>query len=114
MSSVPSAVAALDGHRGVAVVAQYGLGFLMNQSRAPENRVRVGVPGSVDGPRDSVPSTGGHVSDVLACTYAGCMVGGGLGWAEPMRMGKWGEAWPESASWMCGGCGGGVGGDGYQ
>ena len=40
MSAVPSAMAALDGHRGVAVVAEYGLGFLMNQSVAPENSVR--------------------------------------------------------------------------
>ena len=74
MSAVPSAMAALDGHRGVAVVAEYGLGFLRNQSVAPENRVRLGVPGSVVGPRDSDRSTGGHISDVLACTYAGCMV----------------------------------------
>jgi len=29
-------------------------------------------------------------------------------------MGKWGEAWPESACWMCGGGGGGGGGDGNQ
>ena len=74
MSSVPSAMAALDGHRGVAVVAQYGLGFLFNQSAAPENRVRLGVRGSVVGPRDSVRCSGGHISDVLSCTYAGCMV----------------------------------------
>ncbi len=64
MSSVPSAMAALDGHRGVAAVAEHWLGFLANQSVAPENRVRLGVPGSVVGPRDSV--LGGHVSDVLA------------------------------------------------
>ena len=47
MSAVPSAVAALDGHRGVALVAENGLGFLMNQSLAAENRVRLVVPGSV-------------------------------------------------------------------
>ena len=40
MSAVPSTVAALDSHRGVAVVAEYGLCFLRNQSVAPENRVR--------------------------------------------------------------------------
>ncbi len=60
-------MAALDGHRGVAVVAQNGLGFLANLSLAPENGVRVGVPGSVVGPSDSVRCSGGHVSDVLAC-----------------------------------------------
>ena len=74
MSALPSAIAALDGHRGVAVVAEYGLGFLFNQSAAPENRVRLGVRGSVVGPRDSVRCSGGHISDVLSCTYAGCMV----------------------------------------
>jgi hypothetical protein len=40
MSAVPGAVAALDRHRGVAGVAQYGLGLLYNQSFAAENRVR--------------------------------------------------------------------------
>ena len=74
MSAVPSAMAALDGHRGVAVVAECGLGFLYNQSVADENNVRLGVPGSVVGPRDSVRCSGGHISDVLSCTYAGCMV----------------------------------------
>ena len=44
MSAVPSAMAALDGHRGVEVAAEDGLGFLMNQSLAPENRVRFCVP----------------------------------------------------------------------
>ena len=87
MSAVPSAIAALDGHRGVAVVAQYGLGFLMNQSVAPENRVRLGVPESVVGPRDSDRSTGGRISDVLACTYAGLYGGRYLGCAEPIWMG---------------------------
>ncbi len=74
MSAVPSAMAALDNHRGVAVVAKNGLGYLMSQAAAPENRVRLGVPGSAVGPRDGDRSTGWHVSDVLACTYAGCMV----------------------------------------
>ncbi len=74
MSAVPSAMAALDGHRGVAVVAEYGLCFLMNQSVAPENKVRLGVPGSVVWPTDSVRSSGGQISDVLSCTYAVCMV----------------------------------------
>jgi hypothetical protein len=107
MSAVPSAMAALDSHRGVAVVAQYGLGFLYNQSFAAENRVRLGVPGSVVGPRHSVRSTGGHVSDVLSCTYAGLVWWeGGLGWAEANVDGQ------VSASWMCGD--GGGGGDGYQ
>ena len=109
MSAVPSAVAALDGHRGMAVVAENGLGFLTNQSLAAENKVRLGVPGSVVGPRDSVRSTGGRVSDVLACSSAACVVGGGTRMAEAMWMGKWGEAWPESACWMCGGGGGGDG-----
>ena len=78
MSTVPSAVSALDGHQGVAVVAENGLGFLARLSCAPENGVRVGVPGSVVGPRDSVRSTGGRVSDVLACSSAGAYgVGGG-------------------------------------
>jgi hypothetical protein len=40
MSAVPSTVAALDSHRGVAMVAQNGLCFLYNLSVAPENRVR--------------------------------------------------------------------------
>jgi len=74
MSAVPSAMAALDGHRGVAVVAENGLGFLMNQSVADENKVRFGVPGSVVWPRHSVRSSSWHVSDVLSCTYAVCMV----------------------------------------
>ncbi len=89
MSAVPSAMVALDGHRGERVIAEYGLGFLYNQSVTPEDWVGSGVPGSVVGPRDSVRSTGGHVSDVLACTSAG--VGcweGGPGWAEPMWMGN--------------------------
>jgi len=77
MSSVPSAMAALDGHRGVAVVAENGLCFLMSQSLAAENKVRLGVPGSVVGPRDSDRSTGGHISDVLAFTYAVGDGGGG-------------------------------------
>ena len=74
MSAVPSAMAALDGHRGLVDVARIGLGFLFNQSVAPENRVRLGVPGSAVGPRDSVRCSGGLISDVLSCTYAGCMV----------------------------------------
>ncbi len=112
MSSVPSAMAALDGHRGVAVVAENGLGFLFNQAAAPENRVRLGVPGSVVGPSDSVRCSGGHISDV--CRHArtrGRTVGRGdsdglshWGWASGVRRG-------DSASWMCGD---GGGGDGYQ
>ena len=54
MSAVPNAMAALDRHRVEAVVAQFGLGFLFNQSLAAENRVRLGVPESVTGPGDSV------------------------------------------------------------
>ncbi len=40
MSAVPSAMAALDGHRGVAAVVEHALVFLKNQSFAPENRAR--------------------------------------------------------------------------
>ncbi len=43
MSAVPSAMAALDSHRGVAVVVEIGLCFLMNLSIADENNVRLGV-----------------------------------------------------------------------
>ncbi len=40
MSAMSTAVAALDAQRGVVVVAERALGFLMNQSVAPENSVR--------------------------------------------------------------------------
>jgi hypothetical protein len=97
MSAVPSAIAALDGHRGVAVVAEYGLGFLFNLSIPDANSVRLGVPGSVVGPRDSDRSTGGRVSELCSHAHPRGLVWweGGLGWAEPMWMGKWGEAWRE-------------------
>jgi hypothetical protein len=62
MSLVPSAMAALDSHRGVAEVAQYGLGFLWKQSVAPENRVRLGVPECVTRPGDMVCSASGLVN----------------------------------------------------
>ncbi len=39
MGVVSSAVAAMDAHRGVAVAAEYGLGFLRNLSVAEANRV---------------------------------------------------------------------------
>jgi hypothetical protein len=39
MGVVPSAVAALDAHRGSAKVAECGLGFLWNLSTAPESQV---------------------------------------------------------------------------
>jgi hypothetical protein len=103
MSTVPSVLVALDGHRGVAVVADYGLGFLFHQSFAPENSVRVGGSGSVVGPRQSVRSSGGHISDVLSCTYAGCIVGGGgdSDGLRPLIMDKWVRR-GESTSGMCG------------
>ncbi len=74
MSSVPSAMAALDGHRELAAVVEHALVFLFNLSFADENNVRLGVHGSVVWPTDSVRCSGGHISDVLSCTYAGCMV----------------------------------------
>jgi hypothetical protein len=37
MSVLGSAVAALDAHQGVAEVAKYGLGFLLNLSGSPAN-----------------------------------------------------------------------------
>ncbi len=40
MRVVDSALAAMDAHRGVAVVAESGLGFLRNMSTAEPNRVR--------------------------------------------------------------------------
>jgi hypothetical protein len=40
MGAVPSAVAAVDAHRGIAEVARAGLGFLQNLASAPENQVR--------------------------------------------------------------------------
>ena len=77
MSVVASAVAALDASLGDPVVAANGLGFLLNLSFADENNVRLGVPGGIVGPRDSVRCCGGHVSDVLACSSAAFVVGGG-------------------------------------
>jgi hypothetical protein len=40
MRVVDSAVAAMDTHRGVAAVAEHGLGFLRNMSNPEPNRVR--------------------------------------------------------------------------
>ena len=40
MTVVPSTVAVLDSHRGLAAVAEYGLGFLHELSLAAENKVR--------------------------------------------------------------------------
>ncbi len=40
MAEVPRARAALDGHVGMAVVAEAGLGFLRNLAAADANRVR--------------------------------------------------------------------------
>ena len=78
MSAVPSAVAALDGHRGMAVVAENGLGFLYNQSVAPENRVRLGVVGSVVGHGGWVHRAGGHVAprDRSVVVHQECVVFG--------------------------------------
>ncbi len=87
MSAVPRAMAALDGHRGVAEVAQYGLGFLFCLSAAAENRVRLGVPESVVGPRHSVRRAGGRISDVLSCTSAGLY--GGAGDSDGLRQCGW-------------------------
>jgi hypothetical protein len=39
MDVVPSAVAALDAHRGIVEVAICGVGFLRNLSLASENQV---------------------------------------------------------------------------
>jgi hypothetical protein len=39
MSAVPSAMTALDGYRGVVMVAQNGLGFLQNLSVDARNKV---------------------------------------------------------------------------
>jgi hypothetical protein len=39
MDVVPSAVEALDAHRGVAEVVEHGLGFLGNLAVHPENKV---------------------------------------------------------------------------
>ena len=41
MVALPAARAAMDAHRGVAIVAEYGMSFLSNLSRADANRVRV-------------------------------------------------------------------------
>jgi hypothetical protein len=43
MDVAGSAVAAMDMHRGVVAVAEYGLGFLRNISSAEANRVRAAV-----------------------------------------------------------------------
>ncbi len=40
MRVVDSAVAAMDAHRGVAAVAEHGLGFLNNLANMEPNRVR--------------------------------------------------------------------------
>ncbi len=84
MSAVPSAMAALDGHRGVAAVAEYGLGFLLNQSLAAENRVRLGVPKSVTRPGDRVCRASGRVKHVCVHMHISGVgtVGGGLLWAK--------------------------------
>jgi hypothetical protein len=42
MAALPSAQAAMDAHRGVAAVAEHGLGFLANLSFAGVNNVRGG------------------------------------------------------------------------
>ena len=65
MAAVPSAMAALDGHRGAPAVAENGLAFLWNQSLAPENRVRLGVPECVTGPGDRLVG----VSSICMCTF---------------------------------------------
>ena len=39
MADLPGAPAAMDAHRGVAAVAEHGLGFLMNLATAEANRV---------------------------------------------------------------------------
>jgi hypothetical protein len=43
MGALSSAVAAMDAHRGLAAVAEQGLGFLRNLSVADTNLVRVVV-----------------------------------------------------------------------
>ena len=39
MAALPTAQAAMDAHRGVAAVAEYGLGFLRILALAEANRV---------------------------------------------------------------------------
>ena len=65
MAAVPSAMAALDGHRGVAAVTENGLAFLYVLSAAPENRVRLGVSECVTGPGDRLVG----VSSICMCTF---------------------------------------------
>ncbi len=84
MTAVPSA---MDRHRGVAapVVVLYGLGFLMSQSLAADNRVRevclkvcVGTRGWVWTGLVGRPPTWAHAHYEVGLRCADPNVGGGM------------------------------------